>query len=696
MRSPRPAAPGRAGVPRRDGRRRILLYFLLGVALPSAVFGFLAFRGIQNDRAVVERERMRILQAGAAAFEAAAGRRLDEIGRALSSASDAEVRRMVEEEPVVEGVFRFDSGTVRIVAAEGMFFIRHPPGAGPPINLHPAVASAWADELRGELDGALEAYRRHFERTTDDRERAQALAGVARVERRFGRTGEAAEAYARLTSGFGTIPSPTGLPFGPAAALEAGLLHMESADTGTAVAQLLHLYGDLIDGRWALSPAQFDLLATSTREALESAVTGALAGAVDTLRILEDEEERRRERAQALMAFEVEVERLLPRYDDSVRQAVVEVVGASFPVRLLPPPSEEGPVARRGLIVDLAALADAAYRDARSGGHATSWVLTTPAGARSTSPADPAPGSPSLTTAFAGFTGWRLDLALTAAATDGSLLASRRALYFWAFGLIACILLFGLALTMRTVGRELELARMKSNFVSTVSHEFRSPLTAIRQIAEALEGGRVPTEERKRRYYGVLLEQSERLSTLIDNVLTLSRMEAGRHRLRFEPTDVAALVDGVVADARHRVAHEGFTIRTEIDRRVPRLRVDADAVRQALGNLIDNGVKYSGASRDLVVRGYPENGEVVLAVRDFGIGLSAEEAGRVFERFYRAGNELTRTVKGTGLGLTLVKEIAETHGGRVGVRSRPGEGSTFFLRLSLDGPATEPSEEVPE
>ncbi len=112
--------------------------------------------------------------------------------------------------------------------------------------------------------------------------------------------------------------------------------------------------------------------------------------------------------------------------------------------------------------------------------------------------------------------------------------------------------------------------------------------------------------------------------------------------------------------------------------------LDADAIGQAVTNLIDNGIKYSGDSKEIVVRGFAENGHAVIAVRDFGIGLDPEERERVFERFYRGGSELTRSVKGTGLGLTLVKQIVEGHGGHVDAESEPGHGSTFCIRLPLE------------
>lgn len=263
-------------------------------------------------------------------------------------------------------------------------------------------------------------------------------------------------------------------------------------------------------------------------------------------------------------------------------------------------------------------------------------------------------------------------------------LTSRRGVFFYAFLLLAGILIFGFTLTVRTVSHQLELARMQSDFVSTVSHEFKSPLTAVRQIAEMLQSGKVSSEERRRRYYDVLVEQSERLSLLIDRVLDFARMDSGHHTFDVQPVDVGPFLETLVSGVQQRVSHEGFIVRTEIDPSLPTVVLDADAIGQAVTNLIDNGIKYSGDSKEIVVRGFAENGHVVIAVQDFGIGLDQKDKARVFERFYRGGNELTRSIRGTGLGLTLAKQIVEGHGGRVEAESEPGRGSTFYIRLPLE------------
>ncbi|MFH1833798.1 MAG: HAMP domain-containing sensor histidine kinase, partial [bacterium] len=151
--------------------------------------------------------------------------------------------------------------------------------------------------------------------------------------------------------------------------------------------------------------------------------------------------------------------------------------------------------------------------------------------------------------------------------------------------------------------------------------------------------------------------------------------------------DVGDLLREIVEAVDHRVRHDGFLIRTEIEDPSPTILLDVEAITQATTNLIDNAVRYSGESREVVVHGFSDDTHFNIAVEDFGIGLSVDETRRVFERFYRGGDELTRSVKGTGLGLSLVKRIAEAHGGSVAVESEAGRGSTFSIRLSLEATA---------
>ncbi len=251
-------------------------------------------------------------------------------------------------------------------------------------------------------------------------------------------------------------------------------------------------------------------------------------------------------------------------------------------------------------------------------------------------------------------------------------------------GVMAVVLCGGLFFTWRSVNREIELARLKSDFVSNVSHELKTPLALIRLFAETLEMGRVRGPEKMQEYYATIRKESERLTGLINNLLDFSRIEAGGKQYRFEKTDVAGLVSQAIETCRYQFDQQGFELDEQIAPGIPEVQVDPEAYSLCVLNLLDNAMKYSGQSRKLGVKLDRENGCVRLEVRDEGIGISRKDQERIFEKFYRAGDPLIHDTKGSGLGLSLVRHVAQAHHGTVTVESAPGQGSKFTLKVPID------------
>ena len=251
-------------------------------------------------------------------------------------------------------------------------------------------------------------------------------------------------------------------------------------------------------------------------------------------------------------------------------------------------------------------------------------------------------------------------------------------------GLMAAALVGGVGLALRAANRAVRLSTMKSDFVSNVSHELRTPVASIRVFGELLRTGRAQAPEKVREYGEYIEAESRRLSRLIDNILDFSRIESGRKEYRFADADLGDIVRDVIHTFEVRLAADGYKIELkEPDGPLPPARVDADAIAQAFHNLLDNAVKYSGDSREIVVSLARDGVSAILAVTDFGIGIEPDEQRKVFERFHRVGTGLVHDVKGSGLGLALVRHIVDAHGGTVSVESRPGAGSTFTVRLPL-------------
>ncbi len=229
--------------------------------------------------------------------------------------------------------------------------------------------------------------------------------------------------------------------------------------------------------------------------------------------------------------------------------------------------------------------------------------------------------------------------------------------------------------------RQMRLTRLKNDLIATVSHELKTPLSSMRVLVDTLRQGRACDERQRREYLDLIARENERLSRLIDNFLTFSRMERNKRAFPIEPVAPRELVDLAVEAQGERWEVPSATLCVEVAEDLPPVLVDRDAMVTALLNLLDNAWKYTGREKRVVVRARRDKGEVVFEVADNGVGLTARSARRVFDRFYQVDRSLTRTAGGCGLGLSIVRFIVEGHGGRVWATGRPGEGSVFFLAL---------------
>lgn len=249
--------------------------------------------------------------------------------------------------------------------------------------------------------------------------------------------------------------------------------------------------------------------------------------------------------------------------------------------------------------------------------------------------------------------------------------------------LVLLLLLCGIALTLRATDREARLAQAKSNFVSNVSHELKTPLSLLSLFSEILELGRVNTEEKKTEYYRIIRHESLRLNKMIDNILDFSKIEAGRKTYDFAEGDMSKVIEDVLSGYRYQIINFGFDIQTNIRPDPPPVLIDRDAMAQAISNLVDNAIKYSGEVKKLSIRMETLESDLSIEIADHGIGIPRAEQAKIFEKFYRVGNGLVHDVKGSGLGLSLVKHIIEAHNGTISVESDVGQGSRFRILLPL-------------
>lgn len=251
--------------------------------------------------------------------------------------------------------------------------------------------------------------------------------------------------------------------------------------------------------------------------------------------------------------------------------------------------------------------------------------------------------------------------------------------------LTALALIGGVVMALRAASRAMKLSQMKTDFVSNVSHELRTPLASIRVFGEFLKLGRVKEPDKIQEYGEYIETESRRLTQLINNILDFSKIESGQKTYHFEQTAVECVVADTLKTFEVVLEQNGFTVSLEKPSfPLPQVVIDPDAIAQAFINLLDNAVKYSGGSKEIGVKLAEQGDTVTISVIDHGVGIASEEREKVFEKFYRVGNCLVHDVKGSGLGLSIVKHIVEAHHGRVTVESEPGHGSAFIIHLPVE------------
>ncbi len=271
-------------------------------------------------------------------------------------------------------------------------------------------------------------------------------------------------------------------------------------------------------------------------------------------------------------------------------------------------------------------------------------------------------------------------------------LARNRVVYVTLIALFFGAVVTGVSITGRAYYLNTRLSRLQTDFVSNVSHELRTPLTSIRMFIDTLRMERARDPAQVAECLELLAAESERLSNMIERMLTWARMEAGRRIYALEPTPVEAVVDAAVRAFRAQRLGAPYSLELRVDAGLPAIDADTGALTEALLNLLSNAFKYGGDAKRIGLRAYAADSGVVIEVEDDGPGISPRDRKRIFDKFYRAEQLLSRKTEGTGLGLAMVRHIVEGHHGRIECDSEPGRGSRFRMRLRAAKPiAAEPA-----
>jgi signal transduction histidine kinase len=694
------------------GKNKILFYYFLAIVLLSVVLGALAFRGVINDQAINEREiRRQLTEAGAKIItefnlfiiktENQFLRKTILTGIPPSYSEffeDSILSEFLLEKPEIEGIFYIQpSGKIQLLKSRLLYF---PDGTFSQLNsitrsgLNNDFLKGWEYEFQDkDYQKALIFYKDLIKKAKNDALIASLLIPVARIQKKLLNYTDAINTYKLIEQKYSHKRMHRGIPLGVIALMETSRLHLTLGDTINALKSINYLISLTVKSHWELEVSQYNQLISATNEIIKisDGCTNELCreqgkqikSLLDEIIILTDNTNQKLVflNKSGIVLKESGFKSLEAESEYRVYMNV-EQKATHFSVF---PESGNG---QWGIIYNLSQFLNQLTETIipiEKQKLDFQWHIYKEGRELLSQSPDNSSEDIRITSIFPSYMpSWSLVLYKESDSIMTTFFSASQGIFMYIFLLIVIGLALGLFFTLQIINKELLFSKMKSDFISTVSHEFKSPLTSIRQMSEMLLNERIKTERRKKEYYAVMLEQSERLSHLIDNILDFSKIEEGEKAFQFEKTNLKELIDRVKLVFQKSIANEGFSVFSYIPETLPDLVIDNEAIQQVLYNLLDNAYKYSGNSKNIEIMVEYNGASVKINVKDFGIGIQREDQHKVFDHFFRGGNVLTRSVKGSGIGLTIVKKIIEAHRGTVSLDSTPGKGSTFQVTLPVD------------
>jgi signal transduction histidine kinase len=631
--------------------------FLATVLLPCAVLVFLTVRSMRQERELASKRLADDQARMALEVQRALHERLD-IGRTRALAVHASAAgKRPSTEDVVRLVAMVDSG--RLVLPW-----QRPRASQPAVPVADKLRAADDEEFaRRNPAGAVPILDTLIATTVDARDIAFARLALARVLTKVGRPRGAELEYRRLLSSDLSVADEQGIPFAAYAAA-----HLASSEAGLVLKRMAGLPAPLCcSTRAALAPQALYMLRDALHLALQHAPGNAprVADLPVALETAVHDAERSDALAQALPTLSANARAMSDSAGASSSWVVYGSGSDAWAVSWIPATSGSDTL----VALDVGPVLEDVNRSLYQRTSIAMHVRVAEA------------GEPSAQAFGPGLAGFRVDLPPSLGVARMTALA--RLSYAGMLALALGVTFFGAYLIWLDVRRELRLADLRSQFVASVSHELKTPLTAIRMFAETMLIDPSQDAERGREYLETIVHESERLTRLLNNVLDFSQIDRGEKAYRFTPTALGDVVDRAARTMEYPLSQLGFRLRVTSDGANPSVDADEDALQQAVLNLLANAIKYSGDRRDIDLRLQRVNGEAIIEVEDHGVGVAPAHVARLAEKFFRAPTPENARIPGTGLGLTLVDHIASAHGGRLRIDSQLGHGSVFAIHLPI-------------
>jgi signal transduction histidine kinase/tetratricopeptide (TPR) repeat protein len=696
-------------------QKRLLLLFVLTILLPSAILAFFAVIAIRNESYRLAKQVENEYRAAAESLEAQISKCLSEAELTLQSLARQEhfaqrryagMRRawadMVTANPLIEQVFTSYSD-------EEPFFplLETVPGSSMPTSPAPlplALAGLLRQAQKHEFEEAdcnraVAMHEKIGALTRDRNIKAQMLANAGRCLMKLGQIDRALSRYREVSDGFSDCVSAHGIPMELLARLQMAECNRMKGDRTGAAEESLHLYKDLLQKPWPMNRDRFETYSSGVEETLSEWISSASAGSggAEFAREFASLQAQHRVRRDAF--------RVASLLRDDIIPALWEVAKMSDPGRLSPVRYSH-PLPQKTLLLIAAMIPDSAGRTSMGMAGAVISNQRLEEGVLGESIARlqfSAParlvvsslsgelihgtrgeGAATVTLVFKkGFPPWKIEF-FRLQPQISTVLQLSKSIYFWSIPVLVLILITGAVLTARTIAHQIQVLDLQSDLVSSVSHEFKTPLASMNALLERLREGKVREGEKAGRYFSIMSADVDRLTRMVNNILSAARTEDGKAVYNRIDTEMRSwLLDQMKAlEYNHR--DSGIKLQVQIAEDLPPLCIDPDAISLALSNLFDNAVKFSPEKKEICFRARREGEDVILEIEDSGIGIPPDELDKVFDKFYRGRNALKLSVRGLGLGLATAKHIIEDHGGRLAVESKVDAGTRFRIAMPID------------
>jgi signal transduction histidine kinase len=696
-------------------QKKLIIIFCLTIFIPSISLSIFGIRAIRNERFRLARQVENEHRRAAEDLKSQISSYLEELGSNLHSLARSSelqqrniigIKNLLDEEiagsPLVEQVFvAFDGEEPVFPLFQPVpYVISFASDSRLGISFQERLKRAENFEFEEKnFKSAISLYRNLFDRSQDTNFKARMLANMARCLMKAEDYKGAIHHYQRICDDYPKGLSSEGLPLALISQLQMASCYQNLGERQSSMQTFLNLYRDILRMRWPLREAQFKTYAALVEDTISEGLSENQSGLphedykkdFDRLKVLHQEmlekwkvlEDIRQQIVPELRAKQNE-----QAYDPSPLQYQKTINGRNYLISAvqIPGSSENRPVGLLGVKIREQYLIEdviPAVIENIPFSHPSNVVVSYLSGKILLGEKNLS-SEPATTTEFFedNFPPWRIEIFRSGGETLGTL-DLKRSFYFWTIITLVVVLISGAVLISRTIAQEMAVLRLKSDFVSSVSHEFKSPLTSIKSLAERLRDGKVTDSDRMKQYFSVITQDADRLARLVTNILDFSKIEEGKKEYEFEETDLGQLVTQKTEDFQSEEIAKEVKIQTRIAEDIPLLDVDKEALIQAMNNLLDNAVKFSSDRKEIDVILKKDDKNVILKVKDKGIGIPPDELDKIFDKFYQGRNEVRRAAKGTGLGLTLVKHTVEAHGGRIEVESRIGDGSTFSIILPI-------------